>query len=132
MYNKVFMVGEVCSPVHTKQIESTGKTVGNFRIKTSDKNTQYHTVNVYDTTAEMVKDYSEGTLVFLEGKMCTRSYLDRNGDKKWVTTVNAHRCHNICVEQCPMGEVCNDKTENKKDLRTEVKSDDITAEDMPF
>ena len=132
MYNKVFMVGEVCSPVHTKQIESTGKTVGNFRIKTSDKNTQYHTVNVYDTTAEMVKDYSEGTLVFLEGKMCTRSYLDRNGDKKWVTTVNAHRCHNICIEQCTVGECCDEKPETKPQTKTQTNQESITEEDMPF
>lgn len=90
MYSKTVMIGKVCNPMTPKTLEN-GTLVGNFRLETEDGHKQYHTINCYDKTAHKAKDFQEGQLVFIEGKVNTRSYMDKNNEKKYVTTINASR-----------------------------------------
>ena len=94
MYNKAFMVGQICSPVNTKTIDS-GKLVGSFRLLTEDPGKQYHSINCYEKTAELASSLAEGTMVFVEGRVVTRSYQDNAGVKKYITTINAARLGGI-------------------------------------
>ena len=94
MYNKCFMVGTICTDVSHKVIES-GKKVANFRMETNDPYKQFHAVNCYDRSAENAENMANGDMVFVEGRVVTRSYKDRNGDKKYITTINAARLAKI-------------------------------------
>ena len=84
------MIGKICSDIKTKTIDN-GTLVGNFRLETKDGHNQYHTINCYDKTAHSAKDFNENDMVFVEGKVNTRSYMDKNNEKKYVTTINASR-----------------------------------------
>lgn len=110
------MIGKVCSEVSTKTIDN-GKLVGNFRLETHDGHKQYHTINCYDKTAHEAKDFVGGQMVFVEGKVNTRSYMDKNNQKKYVTTINASRVAHL-------GEKINE--EDSKQI-----IDDLD-EDVPF
>lgn len=94
MYNKAVLIGKVCSEVSTKTIDN-GLLVGNFRLETHDKHAQYHTINCYDKTAELSKSLREGDMVFVEGRVTTRSYTDKTGQKKYVTSINAARVASV-------------------------------------
>ena len=61
-----------------------------FRLKNGDlcTDTQWHTVIFWRTLAELAARYlKKGSLVYLEGKVKTRSYQDINGARKFVAEV---------------------------------------------
>ena len=82
----------------------TGKAVANFSIaineswKDADGQTQEKTewVNVvaWEKLAEIIQQYvKKGSKVYIEGKMQTRSYDDKNhpGEKKYITEIVANQ-----------------------------------------
>ena len=55
----------------------------------SDK-TEWHNVVLFGRLAEVVEKYvHKGASVYVQGKMRTRSYDDKNGVKRYVTEINA-------------------------------------------
>lgn len=94
MYNKAVLIGRICSPIQTKTIDS-GKLVGNFRMETNDNVKQFHAVNCYEKTADYASRLKEGDIAFIEGRVVTRSYRDKNGEKKYITSINAARLHKV-------------------------------------
>ena len=90
MYNKAVLIGRVCTNVTCKTLDN-GKNVANFRMETNDMAKQYHAVNCYDRTSETAAELKENDIVFVEGRVVTRSYKDRSGDKKYITSINAAR-----------------------------------------
>jgi single-strand DNA-binding protein len=52
------------------------------------KDTQWHRVVAWGKTADLIEKYvTKGKEIAIEGKLSTRSYDDKNGDKKFVTEV---------------------------------------------
>jgi len=67
----------------------------NERFKNSSGQMQEHTewINIvaWGKTAEAVeKHVKKGTVVFVEGKLQTRQWEDRNGGKRYTTEINAN------------------------------------------
>jgi single-strand DNA-binding protein len=96
--NKVFLLGNVGKD---PEIRSTpgGAIVANFTLATSDRfqdaqgnwqdRTEWHTLVTFKRTAEIVRDYvKKGTKLFVEGKLQTRSWDDKeSGQKRYKTEV---------------------------------------------
>jgi len=66
----------------------------NARWKDQDGNqkerTDWHRIKAWGKLAEIMGEYlKKGSLVYLEGRIETRSYEDSNGVKKWITEVVA-------------------------------------------
>ncbi len=56
------------------------------------KSTQWHTLILWNRQAETaVKILRKGTLMYVEGKLQTRSYLIENGEKRNVTEIQVER-----------------------------------------
>lgn len=81
---------------HTK----TGKPVCSFTVATSDKwtddagerreQTEWHRIVVWGPQAEACAKYlGKGSSVYVEGKMTTRSFDDKDGAKRSVTEITA-------------------------------------------
>jgi len=69
-------------------------TTETFKDKTGNAQTQteWHTVVLWRGLAELAHKYlSKGSLVFIEGKLKTRSYDDKDGTKKYVTEIMAEQ-----------------------------------------
>jgi single-strand DNA-binding protein len=50
--------------------------------------TQWHRVVAWGKTANLIEKYvTKGKEIAIEGKLSTRSYDDKNGDKKFLTEV---------------------------------------------
>jgi single-strand DNA-binding protein len=96
--NKVFLLGNVGKD---PEIRSTagGTMVANFTLATSDRQkdaqgnwqdrTEWHNLVAFTRLAEIVRDYvKKGSKLFIEGKIQTRSWDDKeSGQKRYRTEI---------------------------------------------
>ncbi len=98
--NKVIILGRLGQDPEIKYTPS-GAAVCNFSLATSetwnDKNsgqkqerTEWHRIVVWGKLAELCNQYlSKGRQAFVEGKLQTRAWDDKNGQKRYTTEINA-------------------------------------------
>ena len=96
--NKVFLLGNVGKD---PEIRSTagGMAIASFTLATADRQkdaqgnwtdkTEWHNLVAFQRTAEIVRDYvKKGTQIFVEGKIQTRSWDDKeSGQKRYKTEI---------------------------------------------
>jgi single-strand DNA-binding protein len=99
--NKVILVGNLGADPETRYMPSGGA-VTNIRVATSeswkDKNTgdqqertEWHSVAFFGRLAEIAAEYlRKGSQVYIEGKLRTRKWQDRDGNDRWSTEVVAN------------------------------------------
>ena len=97
--NKVQLIGNLGNNPDVKTTES-GKKLARFPLATHEsytndkgekiKETQWHNVVAWGKTATVVEKYlTKGREVVVEGKLVTRNYTDKSGNKKYATEVVA-------------------------------------------
>ncbi len=98
--NKVILVGRLGADPEVRYTPS-GVAVANFSIATSeewkDKNTgekkeqtEWHRIVVWRRLAEICGEYlHKGSQVYIEGRLQTRSWEDKDGNKRWTTEILA-------------------------------------------
>ena len=96
--NKVFLLGNVGKDPEMRATAS-GMTIASFTLATADRQkdaqgnwtdkTEWHNLVAFQRTAEIVRDYvKKGTQLFIEGKIQTRSWEDKeSGQKKYRTEI---------------------------------------------
>jgi single-strand DNA-binding protein len=96
--NKVLLLGNVGKDPEIKATAS-GMTIASFTLATADRQkdaqgnwadkTEWHNLVAFQRTAEVVRDYvKKGTQLFIEGKIQTRSWDDKeSGQKKYRTEI---------------------------------------------
>ncbi len=95
--NKVTLLGNLGKDPEVKFLPS-GQAVANFGIATTDRiksktsdtweeRTEWHNVTAYGRTAEIVRDYvKKGNKIYVEGRLTTRSWDDKETNKKVYRT----------------------------------------------
>nr|MBP9674873.1 single-stranded DNA-binding protein [Bacteriovoracaceae bacterium] len=98
--NKVIILGRLGQDPELKHTPS-GAAVCNFSVATSEnwtdktsgqkqEKTEWHRIVVWGKLAELCNQYlSKGRQVFLEGRLQTRSWDDKDGQKRYTTEINA-------------------------------------------
>lgn len=95
--NRVQLIGNLGNDPEIITMDS-GKKLAKFSIATNDtyKNkegervtdTQWHNVIAWGKTADIIESYvTKGKEVAVEGKLTTRSYDDKEGNKRYMTEV---------------------------------------------
>jgi len=95
--NSVQLIGNLGSDPEILNLES-GKILAKFNMATNEvyKNTkgekvtdtQWHQIVAWGKTAQIVEQYvTKGREVAVKGKLTTRSYEDKKGNKKYITEV---------------------------------------------
>ena len=95
--NKVQLIGNLGNDPEIIQLES-GKTVAKFNIATNESytnnkgekvtDTQWHHVVAWGKTAQIIEKYvTKGKEVAIEGKLTSRSYDDKDGNKRYITEI---------------------------------------------
>jgi len=98
--NKVILVGNLGADPETRY-SSTGTAVTNFRIATSENwtnkeggketRTEWHRIVAFAKLAEICAEYlNKGKQVYVEGRLQSRSWEDKEGNKRWTTEVVAN------------------------------------------
>ena len=98
--NKVILVGNLGADPETRYMPS-GSAVTNLSVATSEswkdkqtgeqnERTEWHKVVMFDRLAEIAAEYlRKGSQVYIEGKLQTRKWQDRDGNDRWTTEVIA-------------------------------------------
>ena len=96
--NKVLLLGNVGKDPEIRTTPG-GMTVATFSLATADRakdaqgnwadKTEWHNLVAFQRTAEIISDYvKKGTQIFVEGKIQTRSWDDKeSGQKKYRTEI---------------------------------------------
>jgi len=97
--NKVILVGRLGKDPDLRYTTS-GTAVANFTLATSERykdrngdsqeKTEWHNIVAWRNLAEICgKFLKKGKQVYIEGKIQTRSYDDRDGNKRYITEIVA-------------------------------------------
>ena len=100
--NKVIVVGNLGADPDTRAMPS-GNQVTNISVATSEswndkvtgdkqERTEWHRVVFYGRLAEIAGDYlKKGSQVYVEGKLQTRKWEDKEGKDRWTTEIIANQ-----------------------------------------
>lgn len=98
--NKVILVGNLGQDPETRYMPSGGA-VTNFTLATNEtwkdkqsgeakERTEWHRVAMFNRLAEIAAEYlRKGSQVYIEGKLRTRKWQDRDGNDRYTTEVIA-------------------------------------------
>lgn len=97
--NKVILIGHLGHDPETKSTQGGDKicsfnlaTTESYKNKDGDKvqNTEWHKVVTFRKLAEIAEKYlKKGSLLYVEGKLKTNSYTDKEGVLKYSTSIIA-------------------------------------------
>lgn len=96
--NKAMLIGRVGQNPEIKTINEQGRKAAQFSLATTERykdrngevkeQTEWHNIVAFDKTAELIEKFVvKGMLLYVEGKLRTRSWDDQNGNKRYVTEV---------------------------------------------
>lgn len=145
--NKAILVGFVGNDPEVRYLDS-GTAVANFRLATSENytnragekvsQTEWHNVVLWRGLAEIAEKYvKKGTQIYVEGRIRTRSWDDRDGNKRYTTEIVADnmqlmgkRGDNLSDSSAPRNEVSEDTAAPQPTEKPSPESEG--ADDLPF
>ncbi|WP_291403843.1 single-stranded DNA-binding protein [Daejeonella sp.] len=134
--NKVILVGHLGKDPEVRYLDG-GVTVASFPLATSEtynkdgkkiEQTEWHNIVMWRGLADTASKYlKKGKLIYLEGKLRTRSFEDREGHKKYTTEIVAE---NFTM----LGRKTDFENEQNDQLKSEKpeNSSEIAKEDKPM
>ncbi len=98
--NKVQLIGNLGANPEIKTLEG-GRKLARFSLATSENyrnikgervsETQWHNIVAWGKVAEIAEKYlKKGSEVAIEGKLISRNYNDKDGNKKYITEVQVN------------------------------------------
>lgn len=134
--NKLILLGNLGKDPVVKKLES-GRSVANFSLATSEKykdkagvlqtKTEWHNLIAWTPLAEVAEKYlKKGAQVYVEGKVETREYTDKEGITKRITEV-------IVRDMTLLGGNANTSdSESSYQKEKPIVSSPTADEDLPF
>lgn len=97
--NKVMLIGNVGKDPEVRHLES-GTVTASFTLATTERykdkmgdnkeNTEWHNIVCWRGLADLAEKYiRKGTSLYVEGKIRTRSWTDRDGNTRYTTEIQA-------------------------------------------
>ncbi|RVT98135.1 single-stranded DNA-binding protein [Mucilaginibacter limnophilus] len=134
--NKVILIGHLGKDPEIRYLEG-GVSVASFPLATSEtfnkdgkkvEQTEWHNIVMWRSLADVAAKYlQKGKLVYIEGKLRTRSFEDKEGIKKYTTEVVAENFTMLGRKSDFEGD---NRPITKTDSASEFNPSD--ADDLPF
>lgn len=146
--NKVILVGNVGKDPEVRHLDS-GVAVANFPLATSEsyvaKNgdkvttTEWHNIVLWRGLAEVAEKYvTKGRQLYIEGRIRTRSYDDKDGNKRYITEIYGDVMQMLGSRDSQSGGNSSSQNENIQSSSSSAPSnepepdDPGTDDDLPF
>jgi single-strand DNA-binding protein len=143
--NKVILIGNLGKDPEVRHLEN-GAAVANFSIATSENykdrktgekvsQTEWHNIVAWRGLAEIAEKYlKKGAKVYIEGKLKTRTWQDKEGNNRYSTEVitdNLTMLGSTGESMASSNQVKADENETKSSPEKEFSSPDEN-DDLPF
>lgn len=143
--NKVILVGRLGKDPEVRYTQS-GKAVASFSIATDEsyknndgekvKKTEWHNIVVWGNSVEnFVQKYlHKGDMIYVEGKLQTRSWDDKDGNKKYTTEINVTDIKGLITGDGSGSDkpASNSKPASRPATRTAAPAQESSDDDIPF
>ena len=136
--NKVILVGHLGDDPEIKYMPSGGA-VANVSIATSEEwknketgnkesKVEWHRVVFFKRLAEIVGEYlKKGSQVYVEGRLQTRKWQDKNGQDRYTTEIVANEMQMLGSKNAPSDK----KPDGQEAVKENLDKDDFD-DDIPF
>ena len=136
--NKVILIGNVGKDPEVRHLES-GVVNAQFSLATNETyknksgekvtNTEWHNIVLWRGLAEIAEKYvKKGSTLLIEGKIRTRSYDDKDGNKKYITEI-------VADQMQLMGRADDNGSRGAGEPRAAAVEEspmDLASDDLPF
>ncbi len=133
--NKVVLVGHLGGDPETRFLPS-GAAVANFNLATNESwkdtngefqdKTEWHRCVMFGKSAELAGDLlKKGQLAYIEGKLQTRNWEDKDGVKRYTTEV-------VCDMFTMLGRKMDGAETQEKPKPNESEDSPLEDDDLPF
>jgi single-strand DNA-binding protein len=143
--NKVILIGNLGADPETKSMPS-GTQVANIRVATSEsfkdkqtnewqERTEWHSVAMFGRLAEIAGEYlRKGSKVYIEGKLRTRKWQDKQGNDRYSTEVIANEMQMLDGRGGGMGagEARQERGRSEEPARAAGGATEEFDDDIPF
>ena len=138
--NKVYIIGRLTQDPETRTTQS-GQPVTTLRMATNrvwnnpsgqrQEATEYHTVIAWARLGEIASQYlKKGGLCLIEGRIQTRSWVDQNNNKRYVTEIIAE---SLQLGPRPAGQQMEGRSAMSADVQRPMRSaSPVTEAEIPI
>jgi single-strand DNA-binding protein len=139
--NKVMLIGNLGADPETRAMPS-GMTVANIRVATSEawkdkqtgenkEKTEWHNVSMFGRLGEIAGEYlRKGSKVYIEGKLQTRKWQDKQGADRYTTEIVANEMQMLDSRG---GERTQDPPQTTAEKSNgKPPKDDLDSDEIPF
>jgi single-strand DNA-binding protein len=135
--NKVILIGYVGKDPDVRYFDS-GNVLANFSVATSERGyklangievperTEWHNIVTRDRAQFVEKYVKKGSFLYIEGKIRSRNYDDKDGNKRYITEIYADR-----VEFAPFGGGNRDSSSQNSSRGETSPKDESSSGDIP-
>ena len=146
--NRVILIGNLGKDPEIRSLEG-GVKVANFSLATTEtykgkngervEQTEWHNIVLWRGLAEVAESYlKKGNSVFIEGKIRTRDWTDKDGNKRYTTEIvgdNMVMLGSRRDQSAGNGDTGNQGAEKESQAEPQDTTPDLTADtgdDLPF
>ncbi len=148
--NKVILVGNVGKDPEVRYLDNETP-VATFSLATSEtyknrngekvKNTEWHNIVLWRGLAKVAEQYvKKGNMLYIEGKIRTRSWDDKEGNKRYTTEIVGDNMYMLggrnddsgIPAPPPPSSQYNEPTSTSAQAQTEPPVSDDEVDDLPF
>lgn len=147
MVNKITLIGRLGRDPQVKEFSDTNK-IAEFTLATDDgyfdkktnnwvASTDWHNIRLpFKSLADRAeKQLKKGSLVYVEGKVKTRDYTDKDGNKRYITEVVAENFRSLDRRENTgqeSGSYDNQSQGGNTSQAASPSGDESFADDLPF
>jgi single-strand DNA-binding protein len=135
--NKVILIGHLGADPEVKFLGS-GTQVANFRMATTENRvnrsgekvamTEWHRIVAFGRLAEICGQYlNKGKQVYIEGRLRTRSWEDKDGNRRYTTEITATQMQMLGAPGTPA-----EGTISEKETDIDHETSPVLDDDVPF
>jgi single-strand DNA-binding protein len=143
--NKVIIVGRLTQDPEKRSLPDSGMSVASFSVATNSyfknksgekqERTEFHNIVMFGNLADIASQYlKKGSLALFEGRLQTRSWDDKEGNKRYRTEIVADS-----LQMGPRNEGSSQQKDSKESSSVKTREipvidedDEINVEDIPF
>jgi len=141
--NKVIIVGNIGQDPETRFMPN-GEAVTNISVATQDKwkdkstgepkfHTEWHRITFYRKLAEIAGQYlKKGSQVYIEGKLQTRKWTDKDGIERYTTEIIADTMQMLGGKQNAQEDAPQDKPQARQAAASKPAPNFNDMDDIPF